>query len=162
VGTVLCVCIKSRPRNKYYERVACARLFWLRVNYAFNVFTSSQSNFMTNAGSIRPTHSPNPTKASSSAPQTPRMVISSPSSRNVLFSPPFNVIVSLPFWLCSKKLPYSAAVVPLMVPEPSKSPGWKGHPLMVWCASICGNDHIRFRALTFDTVVVLPEDAEQC
>jgi hypothetical protein len=111
---------------------------------------------------MRPTHSPKPTRASSSVPHTPRIVISSPSSRNILFSPPAIEIESLPLLLCSRKLPNSAGEVPLMVPEPSKSPGWKGHPLTVWCASICGKDHSRFRALTLHTVALLPDDAGTC
>jgi hypothetical protein len=111
------------------------------------------------AGSMRPTHSPKPTSASSFLPHTPRMVISSPSSRNVLFSPPSSSIAFFPLSLCSRKLPYSVGLLPLIVPDPSRSPGWNGQPVIVWCASICGKDHRRFRALTFDIVVVLPDDA---
>ena len=128
--------------------------------YPFNDYQSAQAKLNFSAGSMRPTHSPKPTKASSSDPHTPRIVISSPSSKKVLFSPPSRAIVSFPLLLCSRKLPYSAGEFPLMVPEPSRSPGWKGHPVMVWCVSICGNDQSRFRAFTFDTVVLLPVDAE--
>ena len=43
-----------------------------------------------------------------------------------------------------------------MVPDPSKSPGRKLQPVIVWCAIICGQDHIKFFELVLVIVVVLP------
>jgi hypothetical protein len=124
------------------------------------LFLSYYAKFNSKAGSIRPTHSPKPTRASSSSPHTPLIVISSPSSKNVLISPPLSLMGVLPFSLCSKKLPYSDGEVPLIVPDPRRSPGWRGQPVMVWCVNICGKDHTRFCALTLETVVECPEDAD--
>src|SRR5436305_1050224 len=77
--------------------------------------------------SIRPRHSPNPTKRPGS-PHTPRITTSSPSSRNVRDWLPTET-VSLPFLVCSSILPCDPGSVPEIVPLPSKSPEFIAQPL---------------------------------
>lgn len=113
------------------------------------------------AGLIKPTHSPKPTSPLSPFPDQPRMITVSPSCRNFRVSPPLREMSFLPPQHPSRRLPWVPASVPLIVPEPSRSPTFMGHPEMVWCASICGNDHNRLLAFVRLIVVELSEGAEK-
>lgn len=46
-----------------------------------------------------------------------------------------------------------------MVPEPSKSPGRRLHPVIVWWAIIWGQDQSKFLELDLEIVVFLPAEA---
>ena len=118
-------------------------------------------DYRVSAGLIKPTHSPKPTSPLSQSPDQPRMITVSPSCRNFRVSPPFRQMSLLPPQHPSSKLPWVPASVPLIVPEPSRSPTFMGHPEMLWCASICGNDHKRFLAFVRLIVVEFVEGAEK-
>jgi hypothetical protein len=50
--------------------------------------------------------------------------------------------------------------VPLIVPEPIKSPTCIGQPVLVWWASIWGNDQSKYLPFDFAIVDELPEPAD--
>ena len=49
---------------------------------------------------------------------------------------------SVPRHVNSSKQPRLSLSVPLIVPLPIKSPLFIGQPVLVWCTSICANDHV--------------------
>ncbi len=97
----------------------------LRVSWMMEVCSIY---FLSSAAPTVPIHSPNPTRASSSAPATPLIVTVSPSRRNFRSSPALSFRGTFPPWICSSKLPCVPGSVPLIVPEPSRSPVRKLHP----------------------------------
>lgn len=112
------------------------------------------------AGKIMPLHSPNPTYPLSSCPARPVIVTLSPSSKKILVSElPGNCSGFFPPSVASRSEPCVPFSVPLMVPEPSKSPTLRLHPVMVWWAIICGNDQRRLDELVLVRFVLLPEAA---
>ena len=108
-----------------------------------------------------PEHSPKPTSPDSSEPHTPEMVMLSPSSKNFRSSPPFNLMVSFPPLLHSSKLPSVPVSVPLIVPDPRRSPTAMGQPPMEWWANICAKENSKFRPLELRRLVVGPPAAVQ-
>lgn len=87
------------------------------INYSFRIPSTHFPSYIFAAAVIVPMHSPNPTKAPSTPPQTPVIVIASPSSQNFLTSPFLNLIGDLPPRVCSNRLPRSVVSRPLIVPE---------------------------------------------
>jgi len=122
---------------------------------AFRTGSKASMSHGHDALSILPTHSPKPTFCPSS-PQDPLRVTTSPSLRNLRVSIPLSWMSILPPSLISSRLPLSPSPIPLIVPEPSRSPVLSGHPPIVWCVTICPKDHSRFRELTRPMVVVDP------
>mmetsp|Transcript_0 Transcript_0/g.2 ORF Transcript_0/g.2 Transcript_0/m.2 type:complete len:81 (-) Transcript_0:104-346(-) len=62
----------------------------------------------------------------------PVMVMESPSLINFL-STSLEILIGLvPFQHSSSREPYSDSLGPLMVPDPSKSPGFMLQPVTVW------------------------------
>lgn len=58
--------------------------------------------------------------------------------------------------MTSSRLPRLSASVPEMVPVPRRSPVRSGHPVILWCATSCGNENSRLLDDVFDSVCVAP------
>lgn len=98
-----------------------------------NPALSSPTRAYDSAGKMAPLHMPNPTYPPSSSPARPTIVTTSPSSRKVLVSEePGNCSGRFPPSVASRREPWVPFSVPLMVPEPSRSPTPRLHPVMVW------------------------------
>ena len=92
------------------------------------------------AATIVPVASPKPiARRRSSPPHQPRSVTVSPSSRNVRVVPSGSVSGSAPRHVSSIRLPRSAGVGPLTVPDPNRSPAPVVAPLTVMWASCWAN-----------------------
>src|SRR6185312_13798662 len=82
-------------------------------------------------------HSPKPIRTLPSRSQYPRIITSSPSSRNCRSSPVGRANGSAPRRVISSRHPRSSFPCPDTVPLAMRSPGRRSQPLLVWCATIC-------------------------
>jgi hypothetical protein len=82
------------------------------------------------------------------------MTTSSPSFNHVLSSAP-STTGSFPPLVASSRQPASPPASPDIVPLPRRSPVRMLHPVIVWCANICGKLHSKFFELVLVRVAPL-------
>lgn len=129
--------VTSGESNKEKQTVNGKHLIYAKRVIQFKVHKVENQSSKGMAGRSFPSHFPKPILTPLSLTQYPRSITVSPSWMNFLSSPDSSLSGFVPFQDNSNMLPNESDASPLIVPEPSRSPGRRLHPVTVCCASCC-------------------------